>query len=127
MRTLLLKMQRRWTWENWDDFQQKYGGPDSDFEAMAAINTMGTFFEGVSLLVERGLIDFSLVDSLLRNALMSYWEKCGPMTLEAQERSNARYAAGQMKLKHNPHFDSLERLYNRMVKQDQRQTIASSK
>ena len=114
-------MQRRWNWENWNDFQAKYGGYDSDFETMAAINTMGTFFEGVGLLVERGLIDFSLVDSLLRNALMSCWEKCGPMILEARERSNVNYTSGRMTLKPHPHYDSLERLYNRMLMQDQRQ------
>jgi hypothetical protein len=37
-------MQRRWSWENADDFEKKYGGPDSDFEAYAAIVTIGTFY-----------------------------------------------------------------------------------
>lgn len=126
MRTLLTKMQRRWSWENADDFETKYGGPDSDFEAWTAIISLGTFFEGIGVLVDRGLVDFFLVDSLIRNSLMSYWEKCGPLWLELRERSKARYASGRYKLKPNPHLDSLERLYNKMLMQDQRQATASA-
>lgn len=50
--------------------------------------SVGTFFNGVGVLVKRKLIDISLVDDLLGNMIRIAWEKIGPIEIESRVRFN---------------------------------------
>jgi len=62
-----------------------------------------TFYEGIGVLVEMGLIDIKLVDSLLRNTTLVFWERMKPFYMYARERQPPEAY---------PHYDSTEYLYN---------------
>ena len=63
------------------------------------------FFEGVGVLVKRGLIDLSLVDDLLGSMITHTWEKMGPVEVESRVCFN------------NPRaFEDFEYLYNEIVR-----------
>jgi hypothetical protein len=49
-------------WADYDDFNAKYG-PESDVRI--ALETINAFFEGVGVLVKRGLLDILYVEDLL--------------------------------------------------------------
>ena len=71
---------------SYDEFMEKYG-PFSNMEGYLTWNSRGNFYEGLGVLVERGLIDPSMVDDLVSGALMIYWEKrVAPIIDELRER-----------------------------------------
>ena len=53
----------KYTFNNLDEWMSKYG-PDVDPEAYANQMTINTFFEGLGVIVKKGLIDISLVEDL---------------------------------------------------------------
>ncbi|MCW4041873.1 MAG: hypothetical protein NWE83_14120 [Candidatus Bathyarchaeota archaeon] len=63
----------KYQWSDYDDWFRKYG-PDVDIEAYADYGTLLTFFEGLGVLVKKGLIDISLVEDLLANRIIWFWE-----------------------------------------------------
>lgn len=63
-RDTITKMMR-WMWTDFDDFIRKYGS-EANPDAWNAFITMQNYFEGIGVLVQRQLIDLSLVDDLLR-------------------------------------------------------------
>ena len=77
---------RQWSWNDYEDFMQKYGpatNPDAHTLHIATENV----FEGIGVLVQRGLIDSSLVMDLVWYALGNYWERFGPIWQEWRIRS----------------------------------------
>ncbi len=44
--------------------------------------------EGVAVLIDRGLIDVSLVDELMSGYIMQYWEKFGPLMIRLRTELN---------------------------------------
>jgi len=89
------------TWEE----AMKSLHPLSSTEGRKAWFSVGTFFNGVGVLVKRNLIDISLVDDLLGNMIKIAWEKIGPIEVESRVRFN------------NPRaFEDFEYLYNEIVR-----------
>jgi len=62
-------LKREWT-DN-EDWQRKYG---QDSEDLAAHTSMLSFFNGIGVLLKRGLIDIKLVDDLLGVNIRGYWK-----------------------------------------------------
>lgn len=48
--------------------------------------TIGKYYEGIGVLVKRGLIDPTFVDDLMSSAIMKYWEKYEPIAKEDRKR-----------------------------------------
>ena len=48
----------------------------------------GTFLEAIGVLVNRGMIDVTLVDDLMSGSILKWWEKFEPVQLEIRERFN---------------------------------------
>jgi hypothetical protein len=72
-------------WKDYDDFQSKYGfevNPDADAKG----RMINAYFEGVGVLMKRGLIDPSIVDDLISGVIIRYWEKYEPYILEYRKR-----------------------------------------
>jgi len=74
-----------WEWEGYDDFQEKYGR-STNSEAYSSFASVNSYFEGMGLLVQRGYIDPQLVEDLLGGAIIRYWERIRPLTMERRER-----------------------------------------
>ena len=103
----LLKMYQHWAWSDFPEFQAKYGAKANAEDFVAGVVVPASFYEGIGVLVERGLIDVSLVNRLLRRNIMLFWERLGPIIQEyrkEQERNE------------QPIFDSVESLYHELQK-----------
>jgi hypothetical protein len=81
---------RDWEWNNFEDFESKYA---SDIESLSLRSVLGKYYEGIGVLVKRGLIDPTLVDDLMSSAILIYWEKFGSIIEEWRERLGFPQAA----------------------------------
>lgn len=73
-------------YENLDDFLEKYG-PETNPDVYFRGSSLGTYFEGVGVLVKRKLIDPSMVDDLMSGRIIDYWEANRRWVLEMRERT----------------------------------------
>jgi hypothetical protein len=64
-----------------EEWTQKYS-PTVDREAYASWARVGRFFDGVGVLVRRGLIDVDLVIDELRELILFSWDKMKPWVYE---------------------------------------------
>ena len=94
---------RQMSWDNYDDFQSKYGL--DNIVARIPYTSMCMLFEEIGVLVEEGLIDMKLVVQLIRGLMSDFWEKFEPVILEYRERHN-----------YPQYFDKMEYLYNELKK-----------
>jgi len=82
----------QWEWEDFEDFRERYG----DAESYSIHSSIGTFYEGIGVLVNRGLIDVEFVDDLMSGCILRYWEKikpvneCGGSATDGRSRTSAR-------------------------------------
>jgi len=90
--------------EDWDDAVEKIH-PVLNPEMRVRWFSVGTFFEGLGVLVRRGLIDISLVDDSLGNTIKMLWEKMGPVETESRKRFEIPRL-----------FDDFEYLYNEILR-----------
>jgi hypothetical protein len=72
------------------------------------IQSMSEFFEGIAVLVKRGLIDVDVVEDLLANRIIWWWDFFGPIS------EDARKIVNDQKL-----HDHTEYLYNIMKQRQQ--------
>ena len=73
-----IEIMAQWEWSSFEEFQQKYGAgtnPSAYSKFMKIIN----YFEGVGILLKRGLIDEEFVSDLMGAPLMMVWEKTQPV------------------------------------------------
>jgi len=82
----------RWSYTDLDDFMEKYG-PKTNPEANDSMGSTIYFFEGIGVLMKKGLIDTEFVDDLMSGVIVSLWDKFGPMIIEQRERYNWPTAA----------------------------------
>lgn len=75
-----------WEWTDYDDFMKKYGA--NNIEAWSTIMAWTDYFEGLGVLVKRGLIEVSFIDDLISGMVIQFWEKYGPYIMEFRERAN---------------------------------------
>jgi len=100
--TQYTELQRKYEFRDYDDFKEKLG---DDIEFRAILNSVGTFFEGVGVLVYRNLLDPQLVDDLMSSYIFLTWEKIGPYIKEHRLRRNRPEL-----------FDKFEYLYEEIMK-----------
>ncbi len=84
-----------------NDYEKKY--------SQAEVLTVGLFFEGIGILLERKLIDIELVDDMFTMPIKTTWEKLRDITLETR------------KVRNEPtDLEWFEYLYNEMKKREQK-------
>ena len=98
-----------YTWDNWDDYWDKYG-PVNNPTAFNSVNSVSAFYEGVGVLVKRGLIDIALVEGLMHLHLKLVWEKLGPIIIESRKVTDIETPAGPRL------YTNFEYLYNELMK-----------
>jgi len=75
-----------WSWTDHDDLVSKYG--PQNVEEYSKFDMIGTFFEGVGVLVKRGLIDPLFVDDLMSGHVVRTWELFSSWVYIERERQN---------------------------------------
>jgi len=81
-----------WEWENYEDFQKKYGRL-SNWDEFNKYMLVYSIYEGLGVLIYRNLIDVKMIDELMRSYVMNFWEKIGPIMVEVRTRYDAPLAA----------------------------------
>jgi len=61
-----LEVLTQWEWTDLDDFEGKYG-PKTNAKAYSMWLALSNYFEGIGMLVKKGLIDVDMVDDVNRN------------------------------------------------------------
>ena len=74
-------------WENYDDFQERYGRA-SNPEAWVKWKTYLVRFDDYGLMLKRGLINIEDFYELSERAIPSLWKKFEPIILEDRRRGN---------------------------------------
>jgi hypothetical protein len=90
-----------WEYKDFDDYGRQYG--------WAEVVEVGTFFEGIGILLKRKLVNIQLVDDLFTSPTKMAWEKMRPLAEDARKHWNTPDA-----------FEWFEYLYNEMKKREQR-------
>ena len=101
--------------QDWNDQVGTGTGNLTNLGVYSDMQSMSEFFEGIGVLVQRGLISVDLVEDLLANRVIWWWEKWKPLS------EGARVATGDPKL-----HDHTEYLYNVMRQRQQKQAPAST-
>jgi hypothetical protein len=105
----------RQEWSDFDDFWERYGG-EANPESWATWLSVAGFYNGIGVLVKRGLIDISLVDELLSNIIHRRWSIMGPILKGWREtRPSARVTPV---LKKYELMHGFEYLYNEIMKRE---------
>lgn len=94
-------------WKDFDDWRKKYG-PETNVEVYSLMAALGNYFKGVGVLVNKKLIDISLVEDLMSELLFSYWEKYEPVIKGFREHYKFPTA-----------WKWVEYLYNELKKREQ--------
>jgi len=71
--------------DHFDDFLDMI---QNDVDYRNAVNMVGIFFEGLGVYVHRGLIDVTMVDDLMSEAIISFWDKSKSLVYETRTRAN---------------------------------------
>ena len=77
-----------WEWDNWEDFQKKYGRL-SNWDEFNKYMLVYSIYEGLGVLIYRNLIDVKMIDELMRSYVIQFWEKIGPVMVESRVRRRA--------------------------------------
>ena len=91
-------------------------GGGSIRDVITAVTALEGNVIGIGVLVEQRLIDIELVDRLLHNTTIYFWEKMRPIFTDSRKRQPPD---------HQPLYDSAEYLYN-MIKQRAQQATLST-
>ena len=101
-------------YDTFDEYLQKYH-ISANPEAWTDMMTLNTFYEGLGVLVKKGLIDISLVEDLFSQRIIAFWDKGKSMIETVRQFTN------------DPtQYDSIEYLYNVMKRRVQQKTTVST-
>jgi len=74
-------------WDDYDDFERKYGS-DTNLESYSKRASLWLWFNGIGLLVEKGLVDPEMVYFTAGNQALWTWAKFESIIKEISERYN---------------------------------------
>ncbi len=69
---------------SYEDYEKIF----SDEEKGTTFRVVGTFLEGLGVLVKRGLVDKGFVDDMMSGDIIGFWEKYRDVVLEERRRMN---------------------------------------
>jgi hypothetical protein len=104
----------KFTSEDWIEYLDKTllrgkADPNLDLDYYVDHQILGTFFEGLGILVKKKLVDINLVEDLFSGRIMWYWEtQLGPAADLVRSRQ-----------KDSTLYDSIDYLYNTMKQRQQ--------
>ena len=103
---------------DFEDYWQKYGS-DVNRKAWNKWQTVARAFNGMGVLLRRGMVDIDLVEELLANIVFISWYKMGPIVLGFREYTTHQNE-GKGKSTKYEQMSGFEYLYNELNKRDPR-------
>jgi hypothetical protein len=100
-------------WKDYKDWEEKYG-PERNPEAANVYFTLDTYFEGVGTLVERKLVDPSLVEDLMGWDIVTYWDKIRPIAEGIRKNRNIPSWAEKSEYLYNQIFAIAEKEHSEL-------------
>lgn len=108
-RKSFLNVVRIYEYTTVDEWNRKYRG---QLDSRITMSQVGSYFAGVGVLLEQRLLDPKMIDDLMSESIIAYWEKIKPLMPEWR--------------KINPkEGDSIEYLYNVMKQRAQQTTVTT--
>ena len=101
------KVMFQWGCRDFEDWWQKYG-PEANVEENASFVSVIRYYEGVGVLVKKGLIDLNLVGELMSSHVIRFWDQMESVFKGIRERLNWPEV-----------FQGFEYLYNEIKKYEQ--------
>jgi len=102
-------------WSDYDDFWEKYGGENNP-EIWSAWQSIAGFWNGIGILVKRGLADIGMIDELLGNILVGIWPMMEPIIIGYREQVEGsiqeRRAEGINTVRTHKVYEGFEYLFN---------------
>ena len=95
-------------WRNYEEYMEKYG-PATNLSVFVDHGALIGYFDGVRVLLKKGLVDVEMVYELLYPMVTLTWEKLEPTIIGARSTDPAR-----TKL-----YNNFEYLYNELKKREQ--------
>ena len=99
---------RRQRYINFDDWWSKYG-QDSNPDAWASWMSIAAYFNGIGILLKKGLIDIELVDELLSNVVFGNYRRMEKPLMEWRKRVDRHMMSHEI-------FEGYEYLYDELQK-----------
>ena len=65
---------QNWDWEDYDDYQRKYG-PYTHPELAALMESQVSYFEGLGILVQDGMVDINIVYKIAGRRINQLWHQ----------------------------------------------------
>jgi len=97
----------RLEFKDYHEYLKKYGAT-SQKPVYTSVNMVAAFFEGIGILLRRGLIDIALVDELFSSDVIITWRKMKPLVEGWRQHFNRPQIS-----------EYFEYLYNEMQKREQ--------
>ena len=73
-----------WEWSDYEDFKSKYS-PDASLEQWNKFTSVLVLFEGIGLLVSKGLVEPNYVNALMGVRMCWFWEKYEQVLMELRK------------------------------------------
>jgi hypothetical protein len=89
-----------WQWEDMADLEKIYLTNPGEWKQLWI---QSKYYEGIGILVDRGLFDLDLVEDLMGNTIIDFWDKFKPVFEELRRRF------------HPSHANQVEALYNAVI------------
>jgi hypothetical protein len=77
-----------WEWKDYEDFRTKYGSGSGNMEAFSMWMRIFQYYDGLGVLIKRGLLDKTLVADMMSELLILFWEKNEGVIKSAREYHN---------------------------------------
>ena len=78
----------KWEWKDYEEFRTKYGSGSENLKAYSSWIRIFQFYDGLGVLVKKGLLDENLVAELMSDTLKLFWEKNITVIRKAREYHN---------------------------------------
>jgi len=101
---------------DFEDYERKFG-PQSNSEEYDDHFSVATFYEGIGILVKRGLIDPGLIDDMMSESVLTFWVKYRDVFYEIRRKYNQPMGA--------EHIEYLYESILKIVKEQHGKTVAS--
>jgi hypothetical protein len=104
---------------DFDDYWKKYGS-ETNREAWNKWQSVARLFNGVGVLLKKGLVDIDLVEELLVNIVLISWVKMGPVVYGFREYTRLRGKRLNFHARSDkyPQLSGFEYLYNELRKRN---------
>ena len=102
------------------EYTKKYDVHEN-LEAYIDHMSLFTFFEGIGVLVKKGLIDVELVEDLFSRRIIWFWDNC----MEPRINGIRRVDRFRQSTNDPTQYDSWEYLYNLMRQREQQATVST--